>query len=202
MGRASRRRVSRVLNFWRRLSLVQQDLLLAVAIAIGWFGGLTLINHSDLRPKNPSVSVVTGIFLVLTVAMVRTIPADDTRLRLRLLPAGLRLGRDRARRADRAGHLPGAGDQRRGAAVRAASRPAAGGRLSGRVERCPAIHHALLHDGQPVRPDDLPAGPGRHRAAQAARHHSLRAAGTRTCRPTFPVCTAISTSHCSSSPRR
>ena len=63
-----------MLNFWRRLSLVQQDLLLAVAIAIGWFGGLTLINHSDLRPKNPSVSVVTGIFLVLTVAMVRTIP--------------------------------------------------------------------------------------------------------------------------------
>jgi signal transduction histidine kinase len=53
---------------------VQQDLLLAALIGIVWFSGLALINNSGLRPANPSVSVVTGIFLVLTVALVRTIP--------------------------------------------------------------------------------------------------------------------------------
>ncbi len=134
-----------MLNFWRRLSSVQQDLLLAVAIAVGWFGGLTLINHSDLRPKNPSVSVVTGIFLVLTVAMVRTIPRTTlvfVSVCYPLVYASAETGL-----AEQIGLdiFRAAGDQRRGAAVRAASRPAAGGRLSGRVERCPAVHHALLH---------------------------------------------------------
>jgi len=52
----------------------QQDLLLAALIGIVWFTGLALINNSGLRPANPSVSVVTGIFLVLTVALGRTIP--------------------------------------------------------------------------------------------------------------------------------
>jgi signal transduction histidine kinase len=56
------------------LPSVQQDLLLAALIAIGWFSALALINNSGLRPANPSVSFVTGVFLVLTVALVRTIP--------------------------------------------------------------------------------------------------------------------------------
>src|SRR5882757_2092191 len=60
--------------FWRRLRSVQQDLLLATLIGIVWFGGLALINNSSLRPANPSVSFITGVFLVITVAFVRTIP--------------------------------------------------------------------------------------------------------------------------------
>lgn len=61
-------------TFWRRLPSVQQDLLLAALIGVGWFSGLALINNSGLRPTNPSVSVVTGLFLVLTVALVRQVP--------------------------------------------------------------------------------------------------------------------------------
>ncbi|WP_433015192.1 sensor histidine kinase [Kribbella sp. CA-294648] len=61
-------------GFWRRLPAIQQDLLLAALIGVGWFGGLALLNNSALRPANPSVSVVTGMFLVLTVALVRQIP--------------------------------------------------------------------------------------------------------------------------------
>lgn len=61
-------------GFWRRLPAIQQDLLLATLIGVGWFGGLALLNNSALRPANPSVSVVTGMFLVLTVALVRLIP--------------------------------------------------------------------------------------------------------------------------------
>lgn len=64
----------RVWALWRRMPSAQQDLLLAALIGIVWFSGLALINNSGLRPANPSVSVVTGIFLVLTVALVRTIP--------------------------------------------------------------------------------------------------------------------------------
>jgi signal transduction histidine kinase len=63
-----------VWTLWRRLPSVQQDLLLAALIGVGWFSALALINHSGLRPANPSVSFVTGVFLVLTVALVRTIP--------------------------------------------------------------------------------------------------------------------------------
>ncbi|TDU89061.1 histidine kinase [Kribbella voronezhensis] len=63
-----------MLNFWRRLPSVQQDLLLATVIGVGWFFGLALINGSGLRPANPSVSVVAGIFLVFTVALVRRFP--------------------------------------------------------------------------------------------------------------------------------
>lgn len=64
----------RVWTLWRRMPSWQQDLLLAALIGIVWFTGLALINNSGLRPANPSVSVVTGIFLVLTVALGRTIP--------------------------------------------------------------------------------------------------------------------------------
>jgi signal transduction histidine kinase len=65
-----------VWTLWRRLPSVQQDLLLAALIGVGWFSGLALLNDSDLRfrPANPSVSFVTGVFLVLTVATVRSIP--------------------------------------------------------------------------------------------------------------------------------
>jgi signal transduction histidine kinase len=63
-----------VWTFWRKLPSVQQDLLLAGLIAIGWFSILALINRTWLRPANPSVSFITGVFLVLTVACVRTIP--------------------------------------------------------------------------------------------------------------------------------
>src|SRR5262245_12627786 len=62
------------MSAWRRLSQVQQDLLLAAVIGVVWFGVLNLINDSHLRPQNPAVSVVTGIFLVATVAFVRRIP--------------------------------------------------------------------------------------------------------------------------------
>ena len=58
----------------RRLSSVPQDLLLAALIGVGWFAALALINNSGLRPANPSVSVVTGIFLVATVTLVRQFP--------------------------------------------------------------------------------------------------------------------------------
>lgn len=43
-------------------------------VGVVWFLGLAVINGSWLRPKNPSVSVVTGVFLLLTVALVRRIP--------------------------------------------------------------------------------------------------------------------------------
>ncbi|MFG1814213.1 sensor histidine kinase [Kribbella sp. NPDC049174] len=61
-------------TFWRRLPQAQQDLLLAALIGVGWFMALTLINDSGLRPQNPTVSVVTGVFLVVTVAFVRRFP--------------------------------------------------------------------------------------------------------------------------------
>ena len=59
---------------WRRLAQPQQDLLLAALIGLVWFTALNLINDSGLRPQNPAVSVVTGIFLVATVAFARRIP--------------------------------------------------------------------------------------------------------------------------------
>jgi signal transduction histidine kinase len=59
---------------WRRLAQPQQDLLLAALIGLVWFTALNLINGSGLRPQNPAVSVVTGIFLVATVAFARRIP--------------------------------------------------------------------------------------------------------------------------------
>jgi len=62
------------MTLWRRLPSVQQDLLLAALVGVVWFGGLALINNSTLRPANPSVSFITGVFLVITVAFVRTIP--------------------------------------------------------------------------------------------------------------------------------
>ncbi|MEV0798274.1 histidine kinase [Kribbella sp. NPDC050281] len=61
-------------SVWRRMSQVQQDVLLAAIIGVVWFGVLNLINDSGLRPQNPAVSVVTGVFLVATVACVRRIP--------------------------------------------------------------------------------------------------------------------------------
>jgi signal transduction histidine kinase len=59
---------------WRRLQAWQQDILLAALVGVVWFGGLAVINSSDLRPKNPSVSVVTGMFLVMTIAIARMVP--------------------------------------------------------------------------------------------------------------------------------
>jgi signal transduction histidine kinase len=56
------------------LPQAQQDLLLAALIGVGWFLALSLINDSGLRPQNPTVSVVTGLFLVITVAFVRRSP--------------------------------------------------------------------------------------------------------------------------------
>ncbi|TDW90582.1 MULTISPECIES: sensor histidine kinase [Kribbella] len=61
-------------GIWRRLSQGQQDLLLAAVIGLVWFAVLNLINGTGLRPHNPAVSVVTGVFLVATVALVRRIP--------------------------------------------------------------------------------------------------------------------------------
>ena len=61
-------------SVWRRLAQSQQDLLLAALIGLVWFAALNLINGSGLRPQNPAVSVVTGIFLVATVAFGRRIP--------------------------------------------------------------------------------------------------------------------------------
>ncbi len=63
-----------VWTVWRRLPQVKQDLLLAAIIGLVWFVALRLINNSGLRPHNPMVSVVTGIFLVATVAFVRRFP--------------------------------------------------------------------------------------------------------------------------------
>jgi signal transduction histidine kinase len=63
-----------VWTYWRRLPQAQQDLLLAALIGVVWFIALSLINDSGLRPQNPTVSVVTGIFLVVTVACVRRFP--------------------------------------------------------------------------------------------------------------------------------
>jgi signal transduction histidine kinase len=66
-----------VWTLWRRLPSVQQDLLLAALISVVWFFGLALLNNSGirpLRPDNPSVSFVAGVFLVLTVATVRSLP--------------------------------------------------------------------------------------------------------------------------------
>jgi signal transduction histidine kinase len=62
------------MGLWRRLTHGQQDLLLAAVIGVGWFGALDFINDTALRPHNPAVSVVTGIFLVATVAFVRRTP--------------------------------------------------------------------------------------------------------------------------------
>jgi signal transduction histidine kinase len=66
--------LSKVMGYWRRLPAVQQDLLLAALVGVVWFAGLAVINGSQLRPKNPSVSVITGVFLVMTVALVRQVP--------------------------------------------------------------------------------------------------------------------------------
>ncbi|WP_344241309.1 sensor histidine kinase [Kribbella hippodromi] len=63
-----------MVGIWRRLSQGQQDVLLAAVIGLVWFVSLNLINGTGLRPHNPAVSVVTGVFLVGTVAFVRRIP--------------------------------------------------------------------------------------------------------------------------------
>ncbi|MGW6198215.1 sensor histidine kinase [Kribbella sp. NPDC055110] len=63
-----------MMSVWRRLSQGQQDVLLAAVIGLVWFVVLNLINGTGLRPHNPAVSVVTGVFLVATVALVRRIP--------------------------------------------------------------------------------------------------------------------------------
>ncbi|WP_167217745.1 sensor histidine kinase [Kribbella shirazensis] len=59
---------------WRRMTQGQQDVLLAAVIGLVWFATLNLVNGTGLRPHNPAVSVVTGVFLVATVAFVRRIP--------------------------------------------------------------------------------------------------------------------------------
>ncbi|MEU4193358.1 histidine kinase [Kribbella sp. NPDC026611] len=59
---------------WRRLSQTQQDVLLAAVVGLVWFVVLNLITGTGLRPTNPTVSVVTGVFLVATVALGRRIP--------------------------------------------------------------------------------------------------------------------------------
>ena len=61
-------------SIWRRLSQGQQDVLLAALIGLVWFVTLNFVNGTGLRPHNPAVSVVTGVFLVATVAFVRRIP--------------------------------------------------------------------------------------------------------------------------------
>ena len=63
-----------MMGVWRRLSQGQQDVLRAALIGLVWFAVLNLINGTGLRPHNPAVSVVTGVFLVATVALVRRIP--------------------------------------------------------------------------------------------------------------------------------
>ncbi|HEY4571503.1 MAG TPA: histidine kinase, partial [Kribbella sp.] len=63
-----------MMGVWRRLSQPQQDLLLAAVIGLVWFTALNLINDTGLRPQNPAVSVVTGVFLVATVAFGRRTP--------------------------------------------------------------------------------------------------------------------------------
>ncbi|WP_405064022.1 histidine kinase [Kribbella sp. NBC_01505] len=59
---------------WRRLSQLQQDLLVAAVVGIIWFVGLGVIDDSWLRPRNPMVSAVTGVFLVATIAFGRRRP--------------------------------------------------------------------------------------------------------------------------------
>ncbi|WP_432887094.1 sensor histidine kinase [Kribbella sp. CA-245084] len=61
-------------GIWRRMSQGQQDLLLAAVIGLVWIAALNFINGTGLRPHNPAVSVVTGVFLVATVAFARRIP--------------------------------------------------------------------------------------------------------------------------------
>ncbi len=56
------------------MSQLQRDLLLAALIGVGWFLALAVVSDSSLRPANPSVSVVTGLFLVITVACGRSLP--------------------------------------------------------------------------------------------------------------------------------
>jgi signal transduction histidine kinase len=63
-----------VIRIWRRLSQGQQDVLLAAVVGLVWFVVLNLISGTGLRPTNPAVSVVTGVFLVATVAFGRAIP--------------------------------------------------------------------------------------------------------------------------------
>ncbi|MET7283581.1 histidine kinase [Kribbella sp. NPDC005582] len=59
---------------WRRLTQLQQDLLVAAVVAVVWFVGLGVIDGSWLRPQNPMVSAVTGIFLIATIAFGRRSP--------------------------------------------------------------------------------------------------------------------------------
>ncbi|GAB2567046.1 sensor histidine kinase [Kribbella endophytica] len=56
------------------MSQLQRDVLLAALIGVGWFLALAVVSDSSLRPANPSVSVVTGLFLVITVACGRSLP--------------------------------------------------------------------------------------------------------------------------------
>lgn len=65
-----------VWTYWRRLPSVSQDLLLAAVIAAGWFAGLAALVNSRVRPENTDASIVAGIFLVLTVAVVRRFPTE------------------------------------------------------------------------------------------------------------------------------
>ncbi len=59
---------------WRRLTQLQQDLLVAALVGIVWFVALAVIDDSWLRPRNPMVSAVTGVFLIATVAFGRRSP--------------------------------------------------------------------------------------------------------------------------------
>src|SRR2546423_13772426 len=62
------------MGLWRRMTQLQQDLLLAAVVGLVWFVSLNLINSTWLRPHNPAVSVVTGVFLDATVAFTRRTP--------------------------------------------------------------------------------------------------------------------------------
>jgi signal transduction histidine kinase len=76
-----------VLTNWRRLPTVQQDLLLAAAIAIGWVALLIALENSPIPPSNPDTSLVAGLFLTFGVATVRQFPGSSLAIVSCLYPA-------------------------------------------------------------------------------------------------------------------
>jgi signal transduction histidine kinase len=61
--------------WWRRRSLVVQDLLAGGAVAVAWFSAFHLFRHWGWSPRQPETFVVAGVWTAGTLALRRVKPA-------------------------------------------------------------------------------------------------------------------------------
>ncbi|MFC0624542.1 histidine kinase [Kribbella deserti] len=66
--------LSNVLSYWRRISPGRQDVLLAIALAVAWGIGLAVLSRYYSLLVEWQAYLVAGVFLVMSVALVRRYP--------------------------------------------------------------------------------------------------------------------------------